>query len=216
MKSLDEVLEYKNEEVVVRFATEWKIDLATSNELFEEMKKWLWLCAKTGPGEMKAHPGLRMIDEMWHTFIVFTQEYSDFCNEYLGGYIHHKPVSLSEREEATQLFQSNPIEFKNQREVELTGICRKIKDNLGTETLLKWEHEIPELYNAQLKDLLKTRELDVSIMDKPDLGPLRSMDEDSLIRLLVHNEIGRTSIAAHWHSCGGYCSSGNTDPGTGP
>ena len=32
-----------------------------------------------------------MIDETWHVFVLFTKEYTDFCNEYCGGYVHHAP-----------------------------------------------------------------------------------------------------------------------------
>jgi hypothetical protein len=31
------------------------------------------------------------IDEIWHTFILFTKEYQEFCNMLVGEYIHHEP-----------------------------------------------------------------------------------------------------------------------------
>ena len=31
------------------------------------------------------------VDEVWHNFILFTYEYANFCNELIGGYVHHVP-----------------------------------------------------------------------------------------------------------------------------
>jgi hypothetical protein len=31
------------------------------------------------------------IDEIWHTFILFTDEYATFCAEVAGRFIHHAP-----------------------------------------------------------------------------------------------------------------------------
>ncbi len=31
------------------------------------------------------------VDHLWHTFILFTQEYAHFCESALGSFIHHKP-----------------------------------------------------------------------------------------------------------------------------
>lgn len=31
-------------------------------------------------------------DEVWHTMILFTRSYEDFCDRFNGGYIHHEPT----------------------------------------------------------------------------------------------------------------------------
>ncbi|MBD8893260.1 hypothetical protein [Roseibium litorale] len=36
------------------------------------------------------------IDELFHTFILHTKEYVDFCNKAFGEYIHHTPKSIQE------------------------------------------------------------------------------------------------------------------------
>lgn len=33
------------------------------------------------------------IDEVWHTFILFTRKYAKFCHSVLGEFIHHAPVT---------------------------------------------------------------------------------------------------------------------------
>ena len=31
------------------------------------------------------------IDKFWHAFILYTEEYTEFCERHLGGYMHHRP-----------------------------------------------------------------------------------------------------------------------------
>jgi hypothetical protein len=33
------------------------------------------------------------IDIVWHTFLLFTAEYADFCDRYIGRFVHHVPVT---------------------------------------------------------------------------------------------------------------------------
>ncbi|SIN35295.1 Uncharacterized conserved protein [Mycobacteroides abscessus subsp. abscessus] len=38
------------------------------------------------------------VDQMWHSFILFTKDYADFCSK-VGGFIHHRPLpSTSEHQ----------------------------------------------------------------------------------------------------------------------
>ena len=48
------------------------------------------------------------IDEMWHTFVLFTQPYAAFCQRYFGRFIHHAPSTRVEREGEQALWQSDP------------------------------------------------------------------------------------------------------------
>ena len=34
------------------------------------------------------------VDEVWHQFILDTQNYMDFCEEVFGEYLHHKPGTI--------------------------------------------------------------------------------------------------------------------------
>lgn len=31
------------------------------------------------------------VDEVWHTFMLFTREYAEFCRRVAGGFLHHSP-----------------------------------------------------------------------------------------------------------------------------
>ncbi len=37
----------------------------------------------------------REVDEVWHTHILFTQNYTKFCDRVFGKFVHHTPVSRS-------------------------------------------------------------------------------------------------------------------------
>ncbi|MHB8651517.1 MAG: glycine-rich domain-containing protein [Minisyncoccota bacterium] len=64
-----------------------------TDELFEEMKGFLYLCA-TNDGAM-APP--EDIDEIWHNFILFTRDYAAFCEQHFGFFINHQPLTEAER-----------------------------------------------------------------------------------------------------------------------
>jgi len=36
-----------------------------------------------------------LVDEFWHAFILFTDEYMEFCNKHFGHYLHHRPQDHS-------------------------------------------------------------------------------------------------------------------------
>lgn len=48
---------------------------------------FLYLCA-TNNGPFVPS---RFVDDGWHTFLLYTQEYFEFCNRIAGRYIHHSP-----------------------------------------------------------------------------------------------------------------------------
>lgn len=59
--------------------------------LEQELKRFLALAAMQG----NYNEGIGMysadIDNLWHTFILFTHEYATFCQKYAGFFIHHEP-----------------------------------------------------------------------------------------------------------------------------
>lgn len=73
-----------------KLLSDGKFDSAEEyKEAFTEFKKFAFL-TKTHPntelGMISTH-----IDVVWHQFVLFTREYHKFCDEYLGGYLHHTP-----------------------------------------------------------------------------------------------------------------------------
>lgn len=57
-------------------------------QAFTEFKKYVALGALFGKGHGMAS---KKVDEVWHQFILFTKEYHEFCDDFLGRYMHHSP-----------------------------------------------------------------------------------------------------------------------------
>jgi hypothetical protein len=64
----------------------------TTKRCFEELKRFL--VTKVLHPELRLAPS-SLIDEAWHLFIIFTEDYFAFC-ELVGGYIHHRPLTQAE------------------------------------------------------------------------------------------------------------------------
>jgi hypothetical protein len=64
-----------------------------TEDLFGEMKKFLYLCATNE--QAMAPP--EDIDEIWHNFILFTADYAKFCDTYVGFFLNHQPLTVAER-----------------------------------------------------------------------------------------------------------------------
>jgi len=57
-------------------------------EAFTEFKKFV---ALTQLYSKRLGMISKKVDDIWHQFILFTPQYREFCDEYLGGYLHHLP-----------------------------------------------------------------------------------------------------------------------------
>lgn len=144
MRSLEETLRYEHPGVCEKLVELYDISDSEAQELFLETKRWLWLLGKSTDDfrnrglevSMGITPSLIMIDQAWHTFIIFTQDYARFCKEYLGEYIHHTPAGGGHFVERDEL------------ELRFHYIC----EHLGRKTLIKWYSEYQEKYgNMRIK-----------------------------------------------------------------
>jgi hypothetical protein len=150
IKPLDEVLRYENAEVVDRFAVDHSVSVRDAEEIFLETKRWLWLCASKMDA---AEDGLgarvpllseaRVIDMMWHTFLLFTQDYARFCAKYFGFFVHHQPRTRVEKAAWERRVTQDPRAALEERRALLRGAYETVCDELGIETLRKWCDEFP-------------------------------------------------------------------------
>ncbi len=51
------------------------------------------------------------VDNLWHSFILFTKDYSDFCSKYSGKFIHHLPET-SETKTSEQMAETQKDFYK--------------------------------------------------------------------------------------------------------
>ncbi len=81
------VLAYRNDAVVARLEEELSLAAQDARILFDDVKRFLWLGAVT-PRPIAPPP---KIDDGWHLFILFTEDYAGFCHRYFGCFRHHRP-----------------------------------------------------------------------------------------------------------------------------
>jgi hypothetical protein len=82
--------EFAIEEVILRYAREQDLPVDVARQHASELKRFLALHA-INP---QKNYGMRgPIDSFWHTFLLFTKTYADFCQKIAGRFIHHVPRS---------------------------------------------------------------------------------------------------------------------------
>lgn len=73
--------------LIEKFAKDHGYSEEEARVLFEDVKRFLLLGSIVDASPAPSLP----IDQMWHSFILFTKDYADFC-EKVGGFIHHRPL----------------------------------------------------------------------------------------------------------------------------
>jgi len=137
--SLEDWLSYCHPGVIRRFCKEHHASQQEGEEVFQEMLKWLYLCSRSfgdGPDGVLCviTPEIEKIDWMWHTFLLFTMDYADFCERYPGFFLHHVPTEDEEDEEVTAM-DEDAVRSELERRYGF------IYDVLGEETLTAWYDE---------------------------------------------------------------------------
>lgn len=84
--SIEEVLEFTFPELE-RKLVQLGYEEGFARTLFKDVLRFLWIHSHEGE---PFTPSVA-IDEVWHEFILFTREYRDFCEQYLGRFVHHCP-----------------------------------------------------------------------------------------------------------------------------
>ncbi len=134
LTSLESVLTYRHPGVVRRYCKDYGASPAEAAELFDEMLKWLYLCYRASTSEAEGFgcivsSEIEKIDRMWHTFLLFTWDYTEFCFQHFGVFLHHFP---NEAENETPVADDNTLGAILERQFRL------VYDVLGEETLRAW------------------------------------------------------------------------------
>jgi hypothetical protein len=78
---------YQNEAVVRRIMRDGGVSYEEAKNIFEDTKLFLVECGSS--------PGTQVPSERtdlgWHTFILFTRDYREFCEKYFDRFIDHAP-----------------------------------------------------------------------------------------------------------------------------
>lgn len=72
-----------------RIVKDEKVELEVAERIMDQALGFLLLCAiKTSN---QPYSPSEMVDIGWHTFILYTREYAQFCDQIAGHFIHHSP-----------------------------------------------------------------------------------------------------------------------------
>jgi hypothetical protein len=147
---LAEVLRYRNDAIVLRFMETWDLPRAEADELFGETLKWLWLSATVSalpkPPALAISQSTKLLDEMWHTFVLFSREYHIFCHRFFGFYLHHTPTPQEEYERQIRSYERDPEAYMEELKASFSDQYELVYDLLGAETLVKWYSEYADRY----------------------------------------------------------------------
>ncbi|MFB6830515.1 hypothetical protein [Streptomyces hydrogenans] len=70
---------------------EYNVDAATAPAVMDQGLAFLYTMGVTGKGDIMA-PSTH-VDPAWHTFMLHSGPYTDWCNKHFGRYLHHAPNS---------------------------------------------------------------------------------------------------------------------------
>ncbi len=153
MPDLQTILQYRNENIISRFCDQFDITEEEAEDIFTETKKFIYLALHPGvfiPNE------LLIIDEMWHNFILFTQEYHEFSHSNFQRYVHHKPATKAEKLTQQLLQQQDPEGTAQLYLQKFEKLVTVTFDILGEETTEKWYELYPDKYSRDnIKKLRK-------------------------------------------------------------
>ncbi|WP_299494473.1 hypothetical protein [uncultured Shewanella sp.] len=131
------LLEYRNVNVVDRFTQYYAISKPEAEAIFEQLKLFLYTSVQYSHDKSKRLNIVDetfIIDEMWHFFILFTQDYYVFCMSMFNEFYHHVPSST--RDESISVH-----ELREQMQF-ITDVC-------GEETVKLWYQDWALKYNAR-------------------------------------------------------------------
>ncbi|MET0387251.1 MAG: hypothetical protein ABW321_14880 [Polyangiales bacterium] len=162
--TLGQVLGYENDWVVHKFCERYALSFAAASDVFLETKRWLWLVAhaQQDPAAptltLIGFDSLTVVDEMWHTFILFTQPYAEFCQASFGRFIHHAPATQADRQRSAIEHAHDAGAFDQARLDDFRIQARYVGERLGPDTVRKWFRTYARRYSlARLDRLLVPR-----------------------------------------------------------
>jgi hypothetical protein len=91
MLTLDDVRAYRHPGLVARIMSEQGIGEEEATKQFDDLMIFLYVCGAHRDARPFFPPPL--IDEAWHTFLLFTKDYAEFCKKHFGFFIHHSPIT---------------------------------------------------------------------------------------------------------------------------
>jgi hypothetical protein len=136
---LSDVLAYQHPAVVGRYAKDHSSKASKAEQIFSDLMRFFW-ASKKHDYERRQNPAdsrldfvfimdeeMRDIDQMWHVFLLYTQDYMDFCERYFREYLHHLPDIVP-----------GLMQTAFDPEANLEKLLSYTYDNLGEDVIRRW------------------------------------------------------------------------------
>jgi hypothetical protein len=166
VRPLEEVLAYRNDRVIDSFTRKFDVARDEAERIFVEALRWLWYIGSSEPTaenpEMHGiDDAIFIIDEMWHTFILVTRDYTKFCNDMFGRYIHHSPGSAGTEAYGAD-YAAGEDAGNNERLLARALKLKRAKyldiyERLGEDVFVRWYKEFPQDYSVDAIYRLRKR-----------------------------------------------------------
>jgi hypothetical protein len=131
--ALETVLAYRHDGVVARYRRDHGGTEADAREVFEGLLAFLYLSARSielqgSEVVVGMYPEILKLDWMWHSFILHTRDYADFCRRHFGFFLHHEPAAPASDGQAA----------RRGGDAGLREFLSFAYDELGEETVRRW------------------------------------------------------------------------------
>lgn len=145
------LLDYQNQDVVDRFIKIYGVSDEQAQQIFTDVKLWLWMACKARvegiSKPLVIDTALVVIDEMWHNFMLFTRDYTAFCERFFGTYMHHSPNTKPNIAAEKAQMQHLSLKQKKQQLMDRKRWQYEfVYDQLGRGTFIRWYKVYPGLY----------------------------------------------------------------------
>jgi hypothetical protein len=94
---IEQIMNYPMAHVIKRCQKDYGYTAEDMKILERELKRYLVLSIFFKEGEPGNGMYSKDVDNLWHSFILFTKDYSSFCKKYIGRFIHHFPNTKTGR-----------------------------------------------------------------------------------------------------------------------
>lgn len=88
---IEEIMNYHMPDVIKRCKKDFNYTDDDMKIIEKEFKRFLVLSVVTKDHQTGVGMYSKDVDNLWHSFILFTNEYADFSNKFNGKFIHHVP-----------------------------------------------------------------------------------------------------------------------------
>lgn len=88
-EKINQIMAYQMPNITKRCQTDFGYSDADMVLLEKELKRFLSMCIILDSDYLGIYS--KDVDNLWHTFILFTKEYAEFGQNYAGRFVHHAP-----------------------------------------------------------------------------------------------------------------------------